>query len=75
MASVKKKKKKKKKKKVSRRTLQRDYTENSEQIFPEKVLLGLSPNFHIHVSVHNLYIPTRSAYSAAGNVWTDPENI
>ncbi len=27
-------------------------------VFPEKELSGLSPNFHIHVSVSNLYIPT-----------------
>ncbi len=39
-----------------------------------------NPNFHIHVSVSDLYIPTidlpiMSAYSAAGNMWTDPGNI
>jgi hypothetical protein len=33
-------------------------TENSKQLFPGKELLGHSPNFHIHVSVSNLYIPT-----------------
>jgi hypothetical protein len=27
-------------------------------VFPERELLGLSPNFHIHVSVSDLYIPT-----------------
>ncbi len=27
-------------------------------VFPEIKLLGLSPNFHIHVSVNHLYIPT-----------------
>jgi hypothetical protein len=26
-------------------------------VFPEKELRGLSPNFHIHVSVSDLYIP------------------
>ncbi len=26
-------------------------------VFPEKELHGLSPNFHIHVAVSNLYIP------------------
>jgi hypothetical protein len=26
-------------------------------IFPEKELRGLSPNFHIHVSVSDLYFP------------------
>ena len=29
----------------------------SKQIFPEKELRGLSPNFPIHVSVSDLYIP------------------
>jgi hypothetical protein len=32
-------------------SLQRHNTENSKQIFPEKELAGVSPNFHIHVSV------------------------
>jgi hypothetical protein len=32
--------------------------QNSKQIFLEKELRGHSPNFHIHVSVNNLYIPT-----------------
>jgi hypothetical protein len=27
-------------------------------LFPEKELRGLSPNFHTHVSVSDLYIPT-----------------
>ncbi len=39
-------------------SLQRINTENSKQIFPEKELRGHSPNFHIHVSVSDLYIPT-----------------
>jgi hypothetical protein len=38
--------------------LQRQNTEISKQIFPEKEYRGLSPNFHIHVSVIDLYIPT-----------------
>ncbi len=33
-------------------TLQRHNTENSKQIFPEKELSCLSPNFHIHVHVY-----------------------
>ncbi len=33
-------------------------TENSKQIFPEMKLVGLVPNFCIHVSVSDLYIPT-----------------
>jgi hypothetical protein len=32
-------------------------TENSKQIFPEMELRGLVPNFCIHVSVSDLYIP------------------
>jgi hypothetical protein len=32
--------------------------ENLKQIFPEKEYRGLSPNFHIHVSMSELYIPT-----------------
>jgi hypothetical protein len=45
----------------------RHKTENSKQMFPEKELLGLSPNFHIHVSVGDLYMYSqdRSAYPAA----------
>ncbi len=30
---------------------------NSRQIFPEMELSGLVPNFYIHVSVSDLYIP------------------
>jgi hypothetical protein len=37
-------------------TLQRHNTENSKQIFPEKELRGHRPNFHIFVSVSDLYI-------------------
>jgi hypothetical protein len=32
-------------------------TENSKQIFAEMELRGLVPNFYIHVSVSDLYIP------------------
>jgi hypothetical protein len=39
-------------------TLQRQNTEISKQIFPGKKYRGLSPNFHIHASVSDLYIPT-----------------
>ncbi len=38
-------------------TLQRQNTEISKQIFPEKEYRGLSPNFQIHVSVSDFYIP------------------
>jgi hypothetical protein len=39
-------------------TLQRQNTEISKQIFPEKEHRDLSPNFHIHASGSALYIPT-----------------
>jgi hypothetical protein len=39
-------------------TLLRTNTENLKRIFPEKELCGHRPNFHIHVSVSDLYIPT-----------------
>ncbi len=39
-------------------SLQRQNAENWKQIFPEKEYRGLSPNFRIHVSVSELYIPT-----------------
>ncbi len=38
-------------------TLQRHYTENSKQIFPEMKQRGLVPNSYIHVSVSDWYIP------------------
>ncbi len=38
--------------------LQKHNIENSKQIFPEKELCGLSPNFYIHVSVSDFYIST-----------------
>jgi hypothetical protein len=39
-------------------TPQRTDTENLKQIFSEKELRGLSPDFHIYVSVGDLCIPT-----------------
>jgi hypothetical protein len=39
-------------------TLQRTNIENLKQTFPEKELLGHNPNFHIRVSVSDIYIPT-----------------
>jgi hypothetical protein len=36
--------------------------ENPIFVFPEKELRSLSPNFHIHVSVSNLYIPRISSH-------------
>jgi hypothetical protein len=41
-------------------TLQKQNTEISKQIFPEKEYWCLSPHFHIHASVSDLYIPTIS---------------
>jgi hypothetical protein len=57
--------------------LQKQNTQTSKQIFPEKEYRGLSPNFHIHVSVSDVYIPTIDllAYSAGGNMQTDPGTI
>ncbi len=58
------------------RALQRHNTEHSKQIFPEKEFRGLSLNFHIHVSVNDLYIPTNSLpILLQENMWTDPGNI
>ncbi len=42
--------------KTAQRTLQRQNTEIGKQIFPGKEYRGLSPNFHIHASVSDLYI-------------------
>ncbi len=37
---------------------------------------GLNPNFQIHVSVSDLYIPTISLpILQQENMWTDPENV
>jgi hypothetical protein len=33
-------------------------TKDSKQIFPEMKLRGLVPNFQVHVSVSDLYIPS-----------------
>ncbi len=54
------------------RALQRYNTENSKQIFPEKELGGHSPNYHIQVSMSDLYI-TRTGLSILlqENMWTD----
>ncbi len=57
-------------------TLQRTNTENLKQIFPEKELRSRSPNFHIHVSVSDLYIPTMDLpILLQENIWTDPGNL
>jgi hypothetical protein len=49
--------------------LQMHCIENSKQIIPEMKLRGLVPNFHIHVSVSDLYDPTiglQTQYSKIG---------
>jgi hypothetical protein len=49
--------------------LQRKNAENLMQIFPEKEYRGLSPNFHIHVSVSELYIPTMGLPFLLEEIW------
>jgi hypothetical protein len=39
--------------------LQRQNTEISKQLFPEKEYRGFSPNFHIHAPMSDLYIPKK----------------
>ncbi len=42
----------------------------------QKELRGLSPYFHIHVSVSDLYIPTIGLpILRQENIWTDPRDI
>jgi hypothetical protein len=42
-------------------------------VFPEKKLRGLRPNFHIHVSVSDLYIPRIDPHIfLQQNMQTDP---
>ncbi len=43
---------------LQKSTLQRQNTEISKQMFPEKEYRCLSPNFHIHASVSDLYVHT-----------------
>jgi hypothetical protein len=58
------------------RTLQRHNTENLKQLFPEKELCGLSPNFRIHVSVSDSNIPMIGLpILLQENMWTDLGNI
>ncbi len=57
-------------------TLQRHNNENSKQIFTEKELRGLSPNFYIHVSVSDYYIPMIGLLILLQeNMRIDPGNI
>jgi hypothetical protein len=46
-----------------------------KQIFPEKELRGLCPNFHIHVSESDIYIHKIGLPILQENMWTDSENI
>jgi hypothetical protein len=43
--------------------------ENPIYVFPEMELCGLSPNFHIHVSVSDLYIPRISPHIFMQQNW------
>ncbi len=43
---------------LSSSTAKNQYRKLKKQIFPEKELCGHRPNFDIHVSVSDLYIPT-----------------
>jgi hypothetical protein len=55
--------------------LQRHWTENLNKIFPERKLCGLSPNFYIHISVSDLYIPNIGLSTwLQENWWTDRGN-
>ncbi len=50
--------------------------ENPIYVFPEKELRRLSPNFHIHVSVSDLYIPRIDLHIFLQQNWqTDCGNI
>jgi hypothetical protein len=54
----------------------RHCNEKNAYVFPEKELRGLSPNFHIHVSVRDLYIPgIGPQIFLQQNRQTDPGNI
>ncbi len=47
------------------------YTENLKKIFTEMKMCGFVPNFYIHVSVSDLYIPMIGAatqYSKIGTI-------
>jgi hypothetical protein len=48
-----------------------------ETNIPRKGISGLIPNFHIHACVCEriIYSHDGSAFSAGGNMWTDPGNI
>jgi hypothetical protein len=57
-------------------SLQRHNTKDLKQIFPKKELRGHNPNFHIHVSVSALFIPTMDLDILLQEImWTNPGNI
>jgi hypothetical protein len=54
----------------------RHNTKNSKQTFPQKDFRGLSPNFHIHVFLSDLYLPAIGLpMLLQENKWTYPGNI
>jgi hypothetical protein len=54
-------------------TLQRHNTKKLKQMFPEKELRGHSPDFHVHVSVSDLYnLIIGLPILLQENMWTDP---
>jgi hypothetical protein len=54
----------------------KDTIPKTKQTFPEKELRGLSPNFHVYVSVSDLYIPTIGLpILLQENMWTRREII
>ncbi len=56
--------------------MQRNNTENSKRIFTEKEFRGHNPNFHIHVSVSDLYTPMIDLpILLQENRWANPGNI
>jgi hypothetical protein len=57
--------------------MQRNNTENSKQIFPEKKLRGHSPSFYFHLSVSDLCIPMIDLLPILLQeiMWTIPGNI
>jgi hypothetical protein len=61
---------------IKRDTLRRHNIKKSKQNSQKKKLRGLSPNFHIHVSVSDLYIPPIGLpILLQENMCTDPGNI
>jgi hypothetical protein len=55
-------------------TAKTQYRKFQTNIPREGIAAGLSPNFHIHVSVSDLYIP-KIGLPMQENMWTDPRNI